>query len=501
MKDNYDKVVELWKSFEIKDSKDLESHLESFSRRFAYHSGAIKNSQITFHDTLSIFDHDRVIGYTGSLRTIREIDNLKDAYRLILRCFEEKRPLNLDLVCEMHYEITKWTNKEHCEKVNLHDRSFPMSEATLSLQKDIHELMEIGSSTPLLSAAWFLAKFEFAHIFKDGNGRTGRALMNYYLISNGHPPIIIHVEDQQYYYDALHKFYTKSDLSSLIEFLKNQAIKTWKASVKRHEISRQYELGEITNASHPVKKYGLKSILENGSKLTNKYKMSLQDNIFFAKRNLVDSIWKEAVIEGIDISFPATKEIFEGRTVVGLSVKDTIAISNLKLAWQFILDNIEQPVDLAYIQQVNQAIGATIINNCGQLRHFPVSIGGTNWRPELPDPDKATATIKEIMAQEPGEERALHMFSYLCRTQLFCDGNKRTAQLVANKMLIADGAGILAIPTDHKQDFGILSVDFYETGNDTKLLAFLDETSIGGIFPNPERERQIAEHNLEIDNH
>lgn len=328
-----------------------------------------------------------------------------------------------------------------------------------------------------------------------GPGRTGRALMNYYLISNGHPPIIIHVEDQQCYYDALHKFYTKSDLSSLIEFLKNQTIKTWKSSVKRHEISQQYELGEINNASHPVRKYGLKSILENlenGSKLTNKYKMSLQDNIFFANRNLVDSIWKEAVIEGIDISFPATKEIFEGRTVTGLSVKDTIAISNLKLAWQFILCNIEKTVDLAYIQQVNLAIGATIVNDCGQLRRFPVSIGGTNWRPELPDPDKAAATIKEIIAQAPGEERALHMFSYLCRAQLFYDGNKRTAQLVANKMLIADGAGILAIPTDRKQDFGILLVDFYETGDDTKLLAFLDETSIGGIFPNPERERQMA---------
>lgn len=418
MKDNYDKIVELWKSFEIKDSKDLESHLESFSRRFAYHSGAIENSEITFHDTLDIFERDRVVGYTGSLRTLHEIDNLKDAYKLMLRCFEEKRPLNLDLVCEMHYEITKWTNKEHCEKVNLHDYPFPISEAELGLQKDITELMEMGSSTPLLSAACFLAKFDFAHIFKDGNVRTGRALMNYYLISNGHPPIIIHAEDQQCYYDALHKFYTKVELSPLIEFLKNQTIKTWKFSIKRHGVSRQRELKKNDNASHPVRKYGLKSILENlenGSKLTNKYKMSLQDNIFFAKRNLVDSIWKEAVIEGINISFPAT--------------------------------------------------------------------------------------IKEIMAQEPGEERALHMFSYLCRAQLFYDGNKRTAQLVANKMLIADGAGILAIPTDRKQDFGILLVDFYETGDDTNLLAFLDETSIGGIFPNLERERQITEHDLEIDNH
>lgn len=35
--------------------------------------------------------------------------------------------------------------------------------------------------------------------------------------------------------------------------------------------------------------------------------MSIEDNIFYAKRNIVDSIWKEANIEGIDITFPATK--------------------------------------------------------------------------------------------------------------------------------------------------------------------------------------------------
>ena len=40
--------------------------------------------------------------------------------------------------------------------------------------------------------------------------------------------------------------------------------------------------------------------------------MSVEDNIFYAKRNIGDSIWKEATIEGIDITFPATKAVFEG---------------------------------------------------------------------------------------------------------------------------------------------------------------------------------------------
>lgn len=56
--------------------------------------------------------------------------------------------------------------------------------------------------------------------------------------------------------------------------------------------------------------------------------------------------------------------------------------------------------------------------------------------------------------------------------------HKRTAQLVANKMLIADGRGILAIPPECKHDFGEKLKRFYETADDSELQKFLIETSI-----------------------
>ena len=96
----------------------------------------------------------------------------------------------------------------------------------------------------------------------------------------------------------------------------------------------------------------------------------------------------------------------------------------------------------------------------------------------MPDFDTAKATIEKIANMEPGRERALKMFGYLCRSQLFSDGNKRTAQLVANKMLIADGRGILAIPPECKHDFGEKLKRFYKTADDSELQKFLIETSI-----------------------
>ena len=214
--------------------------------------------------------------------------------------------------------------------------------------------------------------------------------------------------------------------------------------------------------------------------LENTYNMSVADNIFYAKRNLVDSIWKEARVEGISVTFPETKEIFEGRAVSGLSVDDTVAINNLKRAWEFVLDTLDADVDLAWVRQLNGIVGAGIVADAGQLRMSDVSIGGTEWRPDLPDYDTAREMLSEMAAVQPGELRALKTFSSLCRAQLFYDGNKRTAQLAANKVLISTGAGILAVPPSEQAEFTAKLVGFYESDDDAKLVSFLHERCIDG---------------------
>ena len=60
---------------------------------------------------------------------------------------------------------------------------------------------------PIEKAAIFHAEFETIHPFSDGNGRTGRLLMNYMLVKAGYWPVNIrYAEDRQTYYDALTAF-------------------------------------------------------------------------------------------------------------------------------------------------------------------------------------------------------------------------------------------------------------------------------------------------------
>ena len=73
--------------------------------------------------------------------------------------------------------------------------------------------------------------------------------------------------------------------------------------------------------------------------MEDKFKLTREENIFVAKRNIVDYIWKSANLEGIDVTYTETQTIYDGGIVNGLTLDNIIAINNLKYAWQFILEN------------------------------------------------------------------------------------------------------------------------------------------------------------------
>ena len=71
------------------------------------------------------------------------------------------------------------------------------------------------------------------HPFADGNGRTGRLVMNYLLVIHNHPLIVIHQEDRKAYFDALEAWDEEQNLQPLKDFLRAQTVKTWEKQVLR----------------------------------------------------------------------------------------------------------------------------------------------------------------------------------------------------------------------------------------------------------------------------
>lgn len=215
--------------------------------------------------------------------------------------------------------------------------------------------------------------------------------------------------------------------------------------------------------------------------MKEKYNMTKEQNIFLAKRNIVDSIWRSSHIEGIDVTFPETQQIYDGGNVARLRIDEIQTINNLKHAWLYILNSIDEEENLNLLKSINSLVGSNLVDRAGNIRNYEVRIGGTNWIPELPDEEKVSKQIEEFNKIECITERAITIMCYLMRTQFFTDGNKRTAMLFANKIMIKNGKGIISIPVEKIEEFGKELTNYYETDNMESLINWIYENAIEGI--------------------
>lgn len=210
-------------------------------------------------------------------------------------------------------------------------------------------------------------------------------------------------------------------------------------------------------------------------------KISRKENVFIAKKYLIDSIYRSAKLEGIAVTFPQTEAVFYGGEVNGLKVDEIITINNLKHAWMFILDNLDYPLDYPYICKLNNIVGANLFPNPGFLRKGEVYIGGIDpdiWKPNIPNEEEYKNEISKMRLIEEPVERAVEIMLYSMRYQPFWDGNKRTSMLAANQILISEGCGILSINESKQTTFKEKLIDYYISNNNEEIKKFIIENAI-----------------------
>lgn len=215
--------------------------------------------------------------------------------------------------------------------------------------------------------------------------------------------------------------------------------------------------------------------------MQDKYQMTLEQNLFLAKRNLIDNIYSNARMDGINITFPQTQTILEGVNVPSLKIDEIQCVLNLRDAWKYIINNISGEITLDFICKVNGYVARNESLDWGVLRNGRVNITGVEYIPDVPVKEEVENKISQILNIENVTQRAIEYMLYGMRSQLFWDGNKRTSILVANKMMIENGKGIIKIPDIHLEKFNQLLTEFYNTNNKEEIKQFIYENCIDGI--------------------
>lgn len=201
-------------------------------------------------------------------------------------------------------------------------------------------------------------------------------------------------------------------------------------------------------------------------------------NIDFAKRHLVDTIYKQAILEGVATTFADTENIIEGGKVNNMTPEDILKIVNLKHAWEFILNKnvILSDTNFALLCEINKMVEEGFYYSAGRIRNVPVTIGGTKWKPELPIESVIKEELKEIFDKKIDDiDRAIELLLYITKKQIFIDGNKRTSIIYSNHYLISKGKGIIVIPAELTQEFKDLLIPYYDGKDEEQIKKFIKE--------------------------
>lgn len=200
----------------------------------------------------------------------------------------------------------------------------------------------------------------------------------------------------------------------------------------------------------------------------------MNQTMFLVKRMLPEYIFDTAKLEDNPMTYPEVKTLIDGITVGGHKVSDEQQILNLKEAWEKAFKYAKKDIliiDKKLFCDIHASVARKEAMEWGTFRTGNVGIGGTtNYT--CPDPDKLDDIffrgINNIPAKVPEAEDVINLFLWAAYNQFFWDGNKRTARIVANIVLMRADAGVFNIKVKDILEFNTLMPAFYDNGLNSK---------------------------------
>ncbi len=204
---------------------------EDLVLRWTYHSNAIEGNTLTLKETKVALEGITVGGKT--LREHFEAINHRDAIAYTEEIVRQNEPLSLHVIRSVHALILKNIDDANAGAWRKQNVIISGAEHTPPDALLVPEQMEAfaqwhetqGKSLhPVELAARTHADFVKIHPFMDGNGRTARLLMNFDLMRNGFPPIVLPVEKRLEYYQALDRAHVQGDYAGFLELIGELAV-------------------------------------------------------------------------------------------------------------------------------------------------------------------------------------------------------------------------------------------------------------------------------------
>lgn len=204
---------------------EVERLAEEFMIDFTYNSNAIEGNTLTLKETALALE-----GMTIDQKPLKdhlEAVGHRDAFLYVQDVAERELPLNEAVIKNIHALVlmNRPDDKGVYRRIPVRIMgAYTEPVQPYMIEPKITELLSVNEErkntmTDIERIALFHLEFEGIHPFIDGNGRTGRLILNLDLIRNGYPPINVKFTDRKRYYEAFDAFYKDNNPTPMIELI------------------------------------------------------------------------------------------------------------------------------------------------------------------------------------------------------------------------------------------------------------------------------------------
>lgn len=225
---------------------------------------------------------------------------------------------------------------------------------------------------------------------------------------------------------------------------------------------------------------------ENRPNFPDKYHLSRKESVYLLKKNIVELVYNAGKFEGLNTTLLQTEEIIKHNRANNVAVDDVLTVVNLKRGFEMLLNDVQEPL-IETSKRINRVVAAEDALFPGEIRTGGVEVSTIQGRyvPPMLTEAEVKNQYGEILSQNISDtEKALRIFLFISKNQIFWDGNKRTALLTANKIMFDRGLGLLSIPEAVFEKFNDLLSMYYnsiQSSDEAKILLFMYEKCVFGI--------------------
>lgn len=234
MEEKYNKIVKWWQEKNIQTADDLKTVLDNFKYTYTYEVLKLFDaSELTLDTVKDIYEGKRISGENLYPEFILAVFNYKQVFNYLWKMFARHYLLNVSQTIYLHDVLLNGRYLDDPNYAAYTPAEVKISKCISKILCETEELKAELNWDALTSASYLFAELFTQDVFYYGNKELATFAMNYYLMKNGHPPLVIFADYEGLLTEAMDQYSIDRSIAPVVEFLMTQIVRTWGSKVTK----------------------------------------------------------------------------------------------------------------------------------------------------------------------------------------------------------------------------------------------------------------------------